>query len=245
MIKDDLKFETKGYMRAARDYLLRRFYGGLPRTSRPRGRPGVREDDYMAVPIPVNVPVPLAYNCLVWLWGLGSGGYGVLSDDNRRKGAHRAAYEQANSVELPPDIMVLHLCHRPFCIQPAHLYQGGASQNAQDREAWKGKMNPDILGPMPPGGLAEVARTARRTGTRFFEYLGDRFDRSANSAAVGWPDPRAVAQQLTLECPTPAECPEHIYRIPAGQATLCIICGGSDSGFDTRLERLIQAKEAT
>ena len=48
-------------------------------------------------------------------------------------------------------------------IQPAHLYLGTPRDNVEDREARIGKLDPDILGPMPPGGIDAVADRLRVT----------------------------------------------------------------------------------
>ena len=45
--------------------------------------------------------------------------------------AHRQAFTQSRGHR--PKQSVLHLCHRPFCIQPSHLYDGSAKQNSEDR----------------------------------------------------------------------------------------------------------------
>ena len=151
-------------MRAERDYLLRHYYGS-DRGHRPRGRARIMEDDYRAVPIRVNLPTPVAGSCLIWRWGLDTGGYGKLSAGM----AHRVAYEQAHGVQLG-DGHVLHLFHRPFCVQPAHLYMGTAAQNVEDREARFGKLTPDIFGPWT-GGLEGLRRKLTEALKPSFRYL--------------------------------------------------------------------------
>ena len=47
-----------------------------------------------------------------------------LMSSRRGSGVSSGSREQVN-----------HLCHRPFCIQPAHLYLGDAQSNAEDRQA--------------------------------------------------------------------------------------------------------------
>ena len=36
--------------------------------------------------------------------------------------------------EIPEDKLILHMCHRRSCIQPAHLYAGSHKQNIEDRQ---------------------------------------------------------------------------------------------------------------
>lgn len=121
-----------------RDALVRRFYGErqdlLGRKRQPRGT--VRElveDDYLGIPTPVNNPFIYAGvgECLIWLWGMNRGGYGLLSFEGRSYLAHRVAFEQSRGIVA--DGQINHLCNRPFCLQPAHLYEGDAQDNADDR----------------------------------------------------------------------------------------------------------------
>ena len=41
----------------------------------------------------------------------------------------------ARGVDVQASSSILHLCHRPFCVQPAHLYEGTAKENSEDRKA--------------------------------------------------------------------------------------------------------------
>ena len=36
--------------------------------------------------------------------------------------------------EIPEGKLILHLCHRRSCVQPAHLYAGTQKQNTEDRK---------------------------------------------------------------------------------------------------------------
>ena len=217
-------------MKPERDYLLSHHYGSSATGRRPQGRLGIREDDYRAAPIPVNLPVPIAGSCLLWRWGLNLDGYGVLNVDGHTKLAHRVAYEQANKF-LHNDAQVLHLCHRPYCVQPAHLYLGTRAQNVEDREARVGKMDPDILSPMPSGGIPALAEKVGESGGALLKYVGNRWEESSYSADTTWPDPKEAPKQLKLGPHSATECPGHRFRIPAGDAKLCTICGASNSGM--------------
>ena len=92
----------------------------------------ITDQDYAAVPPPLNLRVHPAGNCLVWLWSINGDGYGAASFPDEERLAHRQAFIQSRRSQ--PDRNVLHLCHRPFCVQPSHLYDGSAKENSQDRQ---------------------------------------------------------------------------------------------------------------
>lgn len=207
-------------MKAGRDYLLRHYYGS-DGGRRPRGRSRVVVDDYRAVPIPVNLPTAVAGSCLIWRWALNTYGYGAVSGEL----AHRVAYEQAHGISLSGE-HVLHLCHRRYCVQPAHLYLGSAARNAEDREARFGKLTPDISGPWT-GGLEGLRQKLGEQLRPLLLYRISRWDDAEKGADVGWPAPEGPVQ-LTLESPPEDDCPGHHYVIPAGDAKLCSICEASD-----------------
>ena len=87
----------------------------------------------MGIPIPANTPTPLAGPCLIWRWGLDSSGYGRLAG----KGAHVVAYEQGYGKEVGRGLSILHLCHRPFCVQPIMrtFMKERLKENSEDRNA--------------------------------------------------------------------------------------------------------------
>ena len=100
------------------------------RPARDRGVP-VSSDDYVAVPLPVNLASPPVGDCLVWLWTLNADGYGVGAFPGDTRLAHRQAFLQSRGRRS--GLSVLHLCHRPFCVQPSHLYEGTHKDNSDDR----------------------------------------------------------------------------------------------------------------
>ena len=67
-----------------------------------------------------------------WLWtGCDSGGYGVLSYENKQQYAHRLSYEEFVG-PIPDEYWVLHKCDVPACINPDHLFVGDVQANVDD-----------------------------------------------------------------------------------------------------------------
>ncbi len=71
--------------------------------------------------------------CWNWLKGKHPQGYGQLWYDGKSsQKAHRASYEIANGVKLPPEIDILHDCDNTSCINPEHLKSGDQEKNMRD-----------------------------------------------------------------------------------------------------------------
>jgi hypothetical protein len=75
-----------------------------------------------------------------WEWTEGSFparggqlGYGAFNVGNRPVQAHRFAYEMFKG-EIPDDLVVMHSCDNPPCVNPAHLVLGTQSDNCRDRD---------------------------------------------------------------------------------------------------------------
>jgi hypothetical protein len=74
-----------------------------------------------------------------WLWqGArmgGSSAYGKVRQGSLKpKFVHRVSYEVFKG-SLNANLMVLHTCNTPLCINPEHLYQGTQTDNMHDRKA--------------------------------------------------------------------------------------------------------------
>lgn len=78
-------------------------------------------------------PIPIA-GCWLWTGGTNPKGYGYFyptSSETRR--AHRFSWELFVG-PIPRDMLVLHKCDVPSCVNPDHLYLGSAKDNASDRD---------------------------------------------------------------------------------------------------------------
>lgn len=69
-----------------------------------------------------------------WLWtGAGAAGYGLFWHERRNEGAHRFAFRMAHG-RLPVGVS-RHACNVPFCVNPAHVFEGTQAQNIADKVA--------------------------------------------------------------------------------------------------------------
>lgn len=59
-------------------------------------------------------------DCIVWIGGLTSNGYGKFKYKKRDYRAHRVAWELENG-QIPPTLVIDHLCRNSICVNPAHL----------------------------------------------------------------------------------------------------------------------------
>lgn len=68
-----------------------------------------------------------------WLWiGSVNGGYGVISIHGKRHRAHRLSWECHHRRDIPPGLVIRHMCHTPMCVNPEHLETGTQQQNVDD-----------------------------------------------------------------------------------------------------------------
>ena len=95
-------------------------------------------------------------------------------------GAHVVAFEQTRGRPVREERQINHLCNRPFCIQPAHLYEGTAKQNSEDRQA-------EVTDGQYPR----------------WQTMAHRFDRALTQHHWEAPEPTAVSAgwREPLECP--------------------------------------------
>lgn len=86
------------------------------------------------------IPEPNS-GCWIWLYAIGTNGYGAINIRGKTRAAHRVAYEVATSTIVPREIDVCHSCDVRVCINPDHLFAGTRLDNMQDCIA-KGRFKP-------------------------------------------------------------------------------------------------------
>lgn len=78
----------------------------------------------------VTIPIDTS-KCWEWSSTRDRKGYGLFSVRSRFNGAHRISY-LLHYGSIAPGLMVLHSCDNPSCVNPIHLRQGTAKDNAAD-----------------------------------------------------------------------------------------------------------------
>ena len=83
--------------------------------------------NYTVVNGPLDTPCHVFGGREVW------GGYSGITYKGKSYYGHRLAWIRAHAREIPTEMWCLHLCERPPCINPTHLYIGTPRDNTLDR----------------------------------------------------------------------------------------------------------------
>ena len=77
--------------------------------------------------------------CLIFQGCKDAKGYGQIRVNGKWEKAHRKAYELAKG-KIAADMVIMHTCDKPACINPNHLIAATQQQNIADMKA-KGRSN--------------------------------------------------------------------------------------------------------
>ncbi len=165
--------------------------------SRGRTKSSIKADEYWPAPPPANLPVQPTGDCLIWTGRLNGDGYGTGNFPNGVHLAHVQAYAQSRKTNPKLGRSICHLCHRPYCIQPSHLYEGDNKTNSDDRQLRSGK------------------------GTMGLVF--HKHDDVMRAARYRWPSPSPINDSLLAPDAVEVEH-ECEYIIPAGDVAICSVC---------------------
>ena len=213
--------------RVERDAVIERWYGGphARQSRRARSRRGepITSTDCVGIPAPVNAPYFLWGHCMAWKYGLNNEGYGTVTIDGKQQLAHRAVFAQTRGIDLE-DKGVNHLCNRPYCVQPSHLYPGTAQDNKDDAQIFNNAELSDA-----PWILLFPEHPYPKDPLRQRLLESDRYD-----SAETW-EPEVQPPTLPLEEFT---CPGHDFAITmqGGNSKICRICETSEFAEKIRAE---------
>lgn len=108
-----------------------------------------------------------ATQCWNWTRGKDWDGYGTFWFQNRQWRAPKFCFIFVKKEALAPRNLVCHTCDNPSCINPAHLFQATAKENAIDCSV-KGRKRPrrgsQVSASKLTEALVERARALRKTG---------------------------------------------------------------------------------
>lgn len=112
-----------------------------------------------------KVSVPVSGGCWLWEGGKTSEGYGSMWYGERRRSAHRTAYELSKG-EIPKGLDLDHLCRVRHCVNPQHLEAVNRRENCRRGDCGKhNKVKTHCKNGHPYSGDNIIVRK-RRTGGR-------------------------------------------------------------------------------
>lgn len=116
--------------------------------------------------------------CIPWLGTKTERGYGVLrlaGRGSRKTCAHRIAWVLSKG-DLSPEVLVLHRCDNPSCVNVEHLFLGSQKENTEDmvsknRHMWRYPLPWQKLNATDGERIRDMRRFGR-TQQQVAEWLG-------------------------------------------------------------------------
>jgi hypothetical protein len=142
--------------------------------------PGLSRSDFgktASIRFELKCDKPDANGCIPWLAGKTRGGYGYHRYNVRsRTTAHRVCWVLKRG-DIPPEILVLHKCDNPSCVNVDHLFLGTQSQNVFDmvekqRHGWRGGTPWQKMYSEDWGRVRDMRRDSRYTQQEVADYFG-------------------------------------------------------------------------
>ena len=128
------------------------------------------------------------YACWPWTGPVGLNGYGRTQRDRHPMLAHRFSLEIDLRRPLAPGMLACHHCDNRVCVNPRHLYEGSAFDNARDAKARRRAVPPPHL-------RGEEVATSKLTADQVREIrVLIAEGRSVNSTAI-----RFGVSRLTID----------------------------------------------
>lgn len=124
-------------------------------------------------------PVKRIQSCLVWQGSLDTHGYGKIEVHGKTWLVHRYIFTQSNG-EIPPGMLVDHLCHTRACVEPSHLRLATRQQNNANRAGATRLSSTGVRGVYPHGDRFKVG--IRSNGTLRWYGKYDSLDEAAQVA---------------------------------------------------------------
>ena len=219
---------------------------------RPRAPQEISETDYAPVPPRLNMSAQPAGDCLIWVGKMNADGYGNGIFPTGETLAHRQVFAQSRKFKA--EAGVLHLCSRPFCVQPSHLYEGSHQDNSDDRRllvdkdvpwaSWNSKEDTvqgvaqyrwesSPRGVQPPGVQPPLAlKTAEvEHDCNFIIPAGDYYI----CDNCGQPAPEWLREQSCPRELQPADKDRNSFSLVKDARTLINVAEGLAIGFDREL----------
>jgi HNH endonuclease len=123
--------------------------------------------------------------CWLWIRCINSKGYGMITINNKPYLSHRISWVIHNG-NIPNNLLVLHKCDIPACVNPEHLFLGTFKDNSKDC-ANKSRLNSQVDSSFIQGEkhgsakLTEKEVLEIRESTEKLKFLSNKYNVHINT----------------------------------------------------------------